>query len=296
MPEERLHHISKKRRFTLLLIPDDDAGTTRKIRFAPWQVVGGATLIVAFIIAAVVSLLVFTPVGVLIPIPNAELERRYGQELLALNQRLTTMAEQLVELRAYNLKLRKALGEKVVETDTGAAIAGTVRQRDESRRAADESVARRRPVFDEPLLKEIPRSAAVPVSASVPSVVPFPAILPAEGYVTRGFLPQERHYGIDIAGKVGSPVVAAADGHVVFVGWTNDDGNVVILAHAAGFVTFYKHNQTLLRSAGEFVKRGEVIALLGNSGRTSSGPHVHFEIWKDGVVQDPAQYVLNLNF
>jgi murein DD-endopeptidase MepM/ murein hydrolase activator NlpD len=126
--------------------------------------------------------------------------------------------------------------------------------------------------------------------------VSFPAILPAEGYITRGFSPSERHYGLDIAGRTGTLINAAADGHVVFAGWTNDDGNVVILSHLNGFVTFYKHNKSLVKTAGEYVKRGEPIALLGNSGRTSSGPHLHFEIWKDGSPVDPSEFLLNLNF
>jgi murein DD-endopeptidase MepM/ murein hydrolase activator NlpD len=129
--------------------------------------------------------------------------------------------------------------------------------------------------------------------ASQPVV--FPVIMPTEGYVTRTFNPNQRHFGIDIAGKIGTPVYAAAEGYVIFAGWTNEDGNLIILSHAGGFLTFYKHNQSLLRPANSFVKRGEPIALLGNSG-ISSGPHLHFEIWKDGVPVDPARYVMKFNF
>jgi murein DD-endopeptidase MepM/ murein hydrolase activator NlpD len=289
MSEERLHHISKKRRFTLLLIPDDDAGTTRRFRFAPWQIASLFTIFVLLVAALVILVLMYTPVGILIPIPNAELEQRYGKELLALQQRMAMMGEQLVELRTYNLKLRKALGEKVAP-DSG------MRQPSEKTLAEKDQPSRRKLQFDEPLLKDVQRPVAIPPTSNEVSNISFPAILPTEGYVTRGFSPDERHYGIDIAGKVGSPVVASAEGHVVFAGWTSDDGNVIILAHSMGFVSFYKHNQSLLRTAGEFVKRGEVIALLGNSGRTSMGPHVHFEIWKDGVAHDPTKYLLNMNF
>ncbi|MEP0823554.1 MAG: M23 family metallopeptidase, partial [Ignavibacterium sp.] len=112
--------------------------------------------------------------------------------------------------------------------------------------------------------------------------------------ITRGFEPGQRHFGLDIAGTLGTPVNAAADGYVVFAGWTVDEGYVMILSHTDGFLTFYKHNQTLLKGANVFVKRGEPIALLGNSGRMSSGPHLHFEIWKDGTPVDPSLYLLNL--
>jgi murein DD-endopeptidase MepM/ murein hydrolase activator NlpD len=125
------------------------------------------------------------------------------------------------------------------------------------------------------------------------SAVSFPAILPTEGYMTRGFDPEYNHYGLDIAGKIGTLINAAADGNIVFSGWTYNDGYVVIISHASGFMSFYKHNQTLLKSAGSFVRRGEPIATLGNSGATSSGPHLHFEIWKDGVPVDPSIYMIN---
>jgi murein DD-endopeptidase MepM/ murein hydrolase activator NlpD len=121
----------------------------------------------------------------------------------------------------------------------------------------------------------------------------LPLQLPASGYVTRGFEPTRGHLGIDIAGKQGSPVVAAADGYILFAGWTYEAGNMLILAHGGGYFTFYKHNQSLLKSANSFVKHGEPIALLGNTGAMSHGPHLHFEVWKDGAACDPSEYVLN---
>jgi murein DD-endopeptidase MepM/ murein hydrolase activator NlpD len=120
----------------------------------------------------------------------------------------------------------------------------------------------------------------------------LPLIVPAEGYVTQRFDPENNHFGIDFAGKRGTPVFAAADGSVLFSGWTYDDGNMLIIAHGGGYVTVYKHNQTLLRTSQTRVTRGEPIALLGTSGRTSLGPHLHFEVWKDGIPQDPDQYLL----
>jgi murein DD-endopeptidase MepM/ murein hydrolase activator NlpD len=117
--------------------------------------------------------------------------------------------------------------------------------------------------------------------------------MPADGYISRGYEPELGHYGIDLIGRVGSPIKAAAEGHVVFAGWTPEDGNTIILSHAGGFLSFYKHNHTLLKTAGVFVRRGEQIATLGNTGETSLGPHVHFEVWKDGSPKDPSHYLLN---
>ena len=110
--------------------------------------------------------------------------------------------------------------------------------------------------------------------------------------MTQGFDADHRHYGIDYATKTGTPVYAATDGYVVFSGWTYDDGNMIILSHGGGYLTVYKHNQLLLRTEHAFVKRGEMIAESGSSGKTSSGPHLHFEVWKDGLPRDPQEFLL----
>ena len=87
----------------------------------------------------------------------------------------------------------------------------------------------------------------------------FPAIFPTQGYITRGYDPRISHYGLDIAGKTGSLVFAAAEGVVLFAGWTSEDGNSIIIAHSGGFITCYKHNKAILKAAGTRVKRGKLL-------------------------------------
>lgn len=290
------HHKSKKIRYDLVFVPRDDAGQAKSVRLAPWHIylLIGSSLVV--VITSVLALLVYTPVGTLIPIENPELVNRYSKELIALNQRMTTMMEQLLELREYNVKLRKALGEKVVATDSGVAVVGSPRVEKPEGRKTDVRAQK---------LPEVSRSemARAMIGPSTMQSIPqesrgvvFPVVLPTEGYITRGYEPALRHYGLDIAGSAGTPVHASADGYVVFAGWTSDDGNTIILSHTGGFLTFYKHNQSLLAMTSAYVRRGEPIALLGSSGETSAGPHIHFEIWKDGVPVDPANFIINLNF
>jgi murein DD-endopeptidase MepM/ murein hydrolase activator NlpD len=104
-----------------------------------------------------------------------------------------------------------------------------------------------------------------------------------------GFISQEYkwpvHSGLDIVAAEGSPIYATADGIVLFSGWTVQDGYVVII----------EHNQKNMVFSHQRVKQGDVIALLGNSGEKSSGPHLHFEIWKDGKSINPLQYISGLN-
>lgn len=289
MPADSPHHTTRKKGYTFLLVPNDNIAKPKSLRLALWQTVLLGTGIVGGIVGLVFVLLIYTPVGTWVRIPNPELEIRYTQELVRLNQRMASLMEEMVLLRSYNVKLRNALGENAVATDSGVVITGTVRKESDRSRSAD-------------IRRPTPFGAAQAASYPLPLVsdpgtnrrVSFPAIIPTEGYVTRGFEPEQRHFGLDIAGTVGTPVNAAADGYVVFAGFTVDEGYVMIVSHTDGFLTFYKHNQSLLKGANVFVKRGEPIALLGNSGRTSSGPHLHFEIWKDGTPVDPSAYLLNV--
>jgi murein DD-endopeptidase MepM/ murein hydrolase activator NlpD len=126
----------------------------------------------------------------------------------------------------------------------------------------------------------------------------LPTLLPVEGFLTTEFSASKwtppffrSHPGIDIAAKSGSVVLAAGDGQVVFANWTHDLGNLVIIHHGDDVFSYYGHNERLLAHDKMFVKKSEPIALLGNSGK-SSGPHLHFEIWKDGVAIDPRQILL----
>lgn len=124
----------------------------------------------------------------------------------------------------------------------------------------------------------------------------IPDIYPVNGFITReyqreGSLLSEAHIGIDIVGVKGSPVKATADGIIIFSGWTYEQGNVVIIKHKLNFYSFYKHNLRNLCHELEHVKKGQVIALLGDTGQISSGPHLHFEIWKGSKPVDPKKYL-----
>jgi len=127
-----------------------------------------------------------------------------------------------------------------------------------------------------------------------------PTILPTKGLVTAGFGyrkspftgKREFHEGMDIAALPGTPVVATADGIVRFAGPAASYGNVVFIDHGHGFATAYGHNSTIRVHARQRVRRGEIIAYVGNTGRTT-GPHVHYEVHLDGVASNPMKYAVD---
>ncbi len=121
----------------------------------------------------------------------------------------------------------------------------------------------------------------------------IPSKYPVEGYITqkmttKKLFKNQNHYGIDIAVKEGDPVYASASGFVVFSDWTYDFGNFIILYHGDDYFTVYGHNKNNFVEVRDFVKRSDVIALSGSTG-IATGPHLHFEIWKNGVAVNPLE-------
>lgn len=120
----------------------------------------------------------------------------------------------------------------------------------------------------------------------------FPTQAPAKGTLTRGYEPLEGHFGLDIATKENDIFMNIADGTVISSSWTIDFGYVISVQHKDGLVSTYKHCSKLYKTKGEKVFKGDVLGLIGNTGVSSSGPHLHFEIWKNGVSQNPLAYLI----
>jgi len=120
-------------------------------------------------------------------------------------------------------------------------------------------------------------------------------ISPVNGYISRGFDPEKGHFGIDLVVKDGTPVYASAGGFVVFSGYTNNYGHIIILSHSDDYLSIYKHCSVILKKEREFVKQGDLIALSGNSGLATTGPHLHFEIWHNGKPIDPEKILIKNN-
>ncbi len=303
MPTERLRRKKNRWNYNIVLLPHEDAGKSRSFRIALWGLAVSLLLYTVAVGVVTVFLLKWTPLGVWIPVKNPELERRYGKQVTALQEQMSRIVAEVEVLQRYNAKLRQALGSELTGSGTSSI---TTTQTKTNQEKAQPTVLEKGKVEDLPYATEetlgrlfSSSETRAPIALSTASMESFrkslPLRLPASGYVTRGFELSRGHVGIDIAGRQGSPIVAAADGYILFAGWTYDAGNMMIIAHGGEYFTFYKHNQSLLKTANTFVKHGEPIALLGNTGAMSHGPHLHFEVWKDGVARDPSDYVLNFH-
>lgn len=114
---------------------------------------------------------------------------------------------------------------------------------------------------------------------------------PIEGVITAEYNPRTGHFGVDLVTQENEPVRAVADGMVVLASWTLDGGHIVAVQHRGGLISVYKHNSELTKNVGTFVSGGEIIAIVGNSGEMTSGPHLHFELWHNGAPLNPEEYI-----
>ncbi len=114
---------------------------------------------------------------------------------------------------------------------------------------------------------------------------------PISGIISQSFNIGDGHYGIDIVARKDEPVKTVADGTVIMSSWTQDSGYVVAVQHKNQLVSFYKHNSVLLKKVGDPVKAGDIVAIIGNSGELTDGPHLHFELWFDGNPVNPEDFI-----
>jgi murein DD-endopeptidase MepM/ murein hydrolase activator NlpD len=114
---------------------------------------------------------------------------------------------------------------------------------------------------------------------------------PLKGEISAQFDLSKKHFGIDVVAEENTPIKNILDGVVVSVDWSEQNGNTISIQHSNDLVSIFKHNSSVLKKVGEKVKAGEALAIIGNTGKHSSGPHVHFELWHQGNAINPQEYM-----
>lgn len=115
---------------------------------------------------------------------------------------------------------------------------------------------------------------------------------PISGLISQKYDIKDDHFGVDIVSKKNEPVMSVASGTVILSSWTQDTGYVIAIQHSSNLISVYKHNAELLKKTGSFVTGGDVIAIIGNTGELTDGPHLHFELWYKGNAVNPEDFIL----
>jgi len=259
------HRKRETKYYNFLIVPDGrhDPISFKLRRFFILAVFGLAITVFALIIAGALSYWKVAEVA----LDYSRLEEENFKLVKSLQQ-IEKLEEDLGRVQQYEKKLRGSLDGYISINESANTDSTSTEKLD-----FDEmSIQEKRTIFNS-----------------------IPSILPVEGFIARGFeanaILSNPHLGLDIVAPTGTPIKAVADGVILFSGWTTDGGNILIIEHDYGFVSVYKHNERNLVSQLEKVEKGQVIALLGNTGKITSGPHLHLEIWQNGLPVDPAPYI-----
>lgn len=209
------------------------------------------------------------------PLGNMIRKTPDSAKLKEIEAKIKKLGSEIVVIQEYNNQLKYALG------DTSAGHAVNYRSLDSLLNSISSTE-----------VKNL-KTDGSESSLTEDNAIDVPFSLPVSNFiVSQEFDDEENHLGVDFAGKTGDPVYAAADGVVIFSNYTVDYGNTMIIVHGNKFFTKYKHNMSNLKPVGSYVHRGEMVAMLGNTGRLSTSPHLHFEIWKNGIAKNPFKYLI----
>ena len=246
---------------------------------------GLSVLLVVFtVLFAIAALIVsFTPLRNYLPgYMNSEVRKQIVDNALLAD----SLSRLLERQNLYVMNLQDIIrGE--VRLDSVRSIDSLTVQRSEELMERTENEERFRKEFEE---QEKYNLANVKAPMPVSDIIFY---RPALGMLSKGFDPEGRHFGVDIAADAKENVLATLDGTVIFCGYMPGNGYVILLQHATNLVSAYKHCGSLLKSPGDKVTAGEVIALVGDRSEGEEGhPHLHFELWHRGQVLNPEQYIV----
>jgi murein DD-endopeptidase MepM/ murein hydrolase activator NlpD len=254
------------KKFSVLIIPDNYDISSKTHRFSFNKTI--AIVSTYSLIIALLGFLIFnmTPLKDIFP-KSSGLSSSELRTINELNERMIKLSKELSEIRKSDEKLKSAVkltdstifhnekSSKTIKNNTGGNILAVFRE----------------------LLTKFKLVQKESISF----------IRPVTGFISRNFDPERGHMGIDFVVKSGTPVYVSANGFIIFANYTVKDGNMIIVSHPGNYISIYKHCSSLLKKERDIVIQGELIALSGNTGEITTGSHLHFEIWKDGVPINP---------
>lgn len=272
-----------KHKYRFIIYNDNTYAEVVSLRLTKLNVFSIIGTSVIIIIGLVVFLVGFTPVRELIPgYPDGTMRRD-----LVMNAVLLDSLEN-------ELRIRTQFLENVTDILSGREPRNLEYSADTNIRIDDINFTRSH--YDSLLRLQIEGEEQFTVDASQRFLSANPLashfIAPTTGLIINRFNPSQNHFGVDMVTEAGQPVLAVSGGTITFANWTVDTGYVIQIQHENNFLSLYKHNAELLKNVGEFVTAGEVIAIVGNSGELTTGPHLHFELWQNGAPLNPENYIL----
>ena len=241
-----------------------------------------------FVISAIIVVLAifFTPIKRLVP-GYADVES--NREFVEMRKRMFEIEEALNAQEAYTDNFKKILTGNIAHEEPIAIPDQELDFSSVERIKEDELL--RLEIENEETIERSKNNKFEINSSPTTSLEQIHFIPPLKGEVSAEFMAEEDHLGVDIIAPKNTAVKSCLSGYVISSDWTMETGNTIGIQHQNDIVTFYKHNSSLLKNVGDYVEAGEAVAIIGNTGALTDGPHLHFELWFKGKPINPQDFM-----
>lgn len=277
-----IHKLNAK--FRLVLLQEETFKEKGYVKFSRLNLITLFSIFILLFIAVIWSLIAYTPIRELVPgYPDVRMRNNIIQNKI----RLDSLEMEIQYRDQYFANLKAVIeGEQPVNT---------------SQPVMEYTGNLRNPQNNPAEMINNPTSSRQESNAGLYSLVSgnrdnmlenVHFFSPVRGLVTNSFNPLTNHYGADVVAGPNEVVKATLDGTITMASWTLETGHVIQIQHEHNLISVYKHNAELLKKVGTRVKAGDAIAIIGNSGELTTGPHLHFELWQNGVALNPENYIL----
>jgi murein DD-endopeptidase MepM/ murein hydrolase activator NlpD len=269
----------------LVVINDETFQEEKSFRLHPVNVFAGVFSTIILVVSVTLLLLVYTPLGKVVPERS---NKHIRTELNNMFIKIDSLEQSVMARDLYITKIKNLVYEQFEYADDvedpsskQGGVDVEMPQKSNELKELIESVDNEVELgnlLDNTLL----------VSTDIEDIVFVP---PVTGMVSDTFAPSRNHYGTDIVAPKGKPIKAIQKGTVIMATFSVETGHMLAVQHSNNIISFYKHNSANLKKTGDVIRAGEVIAIIGNSGEMTDGPHLHFEMWIKGQPINPERYI-----
>ncbi len=273
-----------KHKYRLVILNDDTFEEKVSFKLSQLNVfvaVGISSLVLILLVTIIIA---FTPLREFIPgYANVNVRKQGVENFL----KSDSIELALAHNNLYIDNIKQIIQGKPIKLDDKAFVDSTVNYKMIMNEPIEEDSMLRNMIETEEKYNLFSKAGSTPGNISS-----FIFLQPLKGIVTNRFNFKKQHFGIDVVASKNEAIKATLDGTVIFAEWTSETGYVIQLQHADNIISIYKHNSVLHKKVGDHVKAGEVIAIIGNSGELSTGSHLHFELWYNGIPINPEDYMM----
>ena len=271
-----------KDHYRLIIYNDSSIQTVWSIKLTPIKVLTLGSIGAILLILFTTVIIAYTPLRENIPgYPSAKVRQQ-----IIYNYILVDSLENEIKNRDSYFEKIKTLFQGDVPLDESSTPSSGLKTYDVKFKSSNADS-----IFQDKLLEEKLNLSISNNQKKLPSISNIHFFTPLRGLITNKFDTKTEHFAVDIVGSPNSRISSVLDGTVVFAGWTMNTGYSIYIQHENNLISAYKHNAELLKEVGDKVKAGDAIAIMGNSGELTTGPHLHFELWHNGTALDPETYI-----